>query len=263
MQTPNLLNLFSPNNIILFMLVFTRLSGLFSSAPFFSTLNMPVITKTWFSALIAFILYPMVHASKSYILPHNVAEFIILLAIEFFIGYLIGFVANLIIEAARMVGNILSIQMGLSISEALDPATGISSNVLSRIYIYFATLVFLGSGACNMLFAILYSSFESIPLGVFVVFDSNVIQSMVQLFSYLFKIAFGIALPIFAVLIACDVLLGLMSKMMPQMNVYMVAIPVKIYIGLFLIMAFLSAVNVYLTGAMGNYMGAINILFSK
>lgn len=263
MQTPNLLNLFSPNNIVLFMLVFTRLSGLFSSAPFFSTLSMPVITKTWFSALVAFILYPMVLASKNFILPHNVAEFIILLAIEFFIGYLIGFVANLIIEAARMVGSILSIQMGLSISEALDPATGISSNVLSRIYIYFATLVFLASGACNMLFAIIYSSFEAIPMGVFTVFDANVVQSMVQLFSYLFKISFGIALPVFAVLIVCDVLLGLMSKMMPQMNVYMVAIPVKIYIGLFLIMAFLSAVNVYLTGAMGSYMGAINTLFSK
>ncbi len=263
MQSPNLLTLFSPNNIIIFMLVFTRLSGLFSSAPFFSTAAMPAMTKAWFSACVAFILYPLIIANKNFALPHNDAEFIILLAIEFFIGYLIGFVANLIIEAARMVGNILSIQMGLSISEALDPATGISSNILSRIYIYFATLIFISTGACNMLFSIVYSSFSSIPMGIFTIFNSNMVQSMIQLFSYLFKIAFGIALPIFAVLLICDVLLGLMSKMMPQMNVYMVAIPIKIYIGLFLIIAFLSAVNVYLTGAMENYLGAIFNLFTK
>ena len=263
MQTPNLLNLFSQTNIIIFMLVFTRITGLISSAPFFSTLSMPLITKTWFSALIAFILYPMVLANYKFILPHNMAEFIILTAIEFFVGYLIGYVANLLIEGARMAGSILSIQMGLSISEALDPATGVSSNILSRIYIYFATLVFLATGAANMLFATLYSSFESIPCGMFVVFDSNIVQSMIHLFAYLFKISFAIALPIFAVLLICDVLLGLMSKMMPQMNVYMVAIPVKIYIGLFLMMAFLSATNVYLTGVTGDYMNAIGALFAK
>ncbi len=263
MQSPSLLNLFSPANIVVYMLVFTRLSGLFSSAPFFSSLPIPVMYKIWFGAIIAFIFYPMVLVSNKFVLPHNVAEFIILLLLEFFVGYLIGFVANLLIEAVRMSGNILSIQMGLSISEALDPATGVTSNVLSRLYIYLATFVFLLSGACNLLFVCVYSSFEAIPMGVFVLFDANVVHTMINLFSYLFKIAFGVALPIFAVLLTCDVLLGLMSKMMPQMNVYMVAIPVKIYVGLFLFMAFLSAVNVYLTGATETYMGAVNMLFSK
>ena len=254
MQTPNLLNLFSQTNIIIFMLVFTRITGLISSAPFFSTLSMPFITKTWFSALIAFILYPMVLANYKFILPHNMAEFIILTAIEFFVGYLIGYVANLLIEGARMAGSILSIQMGLSISEALDPATGVSSNILSRIYIYFATLVFLATGAANMLFATLYSSFETIPCGVFVVFDSNIVQSMIHLFAYLFKISFAIALPIFAVLLICDVLLGLMSKMMPQMNIFMVAIPLKVYVGFVLILMFLSPTVTYLVNIIESYL---------
>jgi len=262
-QTPNLLNLFSANNIIVFMLVFTRLSGLFVSAPFFSTISSPTLVKVWFSGLISFILYPMVLSSKTFLLPRNITEFIILILLEFFVGYLIGFCANLIIEATRMVGSILSIQMGLSISEALDPATGVSSNILSRIYIYFATMIFLFTGASDMLFASMYSSFSAIPMGVLTIFDGNVVESMIHLFSYLFKIAFGVALPIFAVLLVCDVLLGLMSKMMPQMNIYMVAIPVKIYIGLFLIFVMLSAVHVYLTGAMGDYMSAINALFTR
>ena len=141
-QTANLVNILSPNNIIIFMLIFTRVSGFFQTAPFFSTIQAPIITKMWFSAIIAFIFFPLVVASKGFILPKDMVEFGILLAIEFFVGFLIGFTANLIIEGVRMSGSILSIQMGLSMSEALDPATGVNATELSRLYIYLTILIF-------------------------------------------------------------------------------------------------------------------------
>ncbi len=261
-QVPTLVNLLSPYNIVIYMLVLTRITGLIISAPFFSSIQAPVMTKIWFSATIAFIMYPLVMASKNFIMPHSMPEFIILMSIEFLIGYLIGFVANLIIEGVRMAGNILSIQMGLSMSEALDPATGISSTELSKIYIYLTTLIFLATGAYQMLFIALNSSFSAIPMGVFPILDSNIISALLSLFAQLFKIAFGVALPIFSVLLISDILLGLMSKMMPQMNIYMVAIPVKIYIGIFLMLAFLGATNTYLQEMIKNYMQAINLLFT-
>ena len=83
MQTPNLLNLLSPYNIIIFMLVFTRLAGMIQTAPFFSTIQAPTMTKLWFAAITAFIMYPLVFASKNYIMPRGMAEFIILIAFEF------------------------------------------------------------------------------------------------------------------------------------------------------------------------------------
>ena len=261
-QTPNLLNLLSPYNITIYMLVFTRLAGMIQTAPFFSTIQTPTMTKIWFSALCAFIMYPLVFASKNYIMPRNMPEFLILIAFEFLIGYLIGFVANLILEGVRMAGNIFSIQMALSMSEALDPTTGISSNELSRIYIYLTTLIFLATGAYQMLFMAVFGSFSSLPIGNFPFFDPQTIGSLLVLFAQLFKIAFGIALPVFSVLLISDILLGMMSKMMPQMNIYMVAIPVKIYIGLFLILAFLSATNVYLQGVIKNYMEALSLIFT-
>lgn len=261
-QTPSLLNLLSPYNIVIYMLIFTRLTGLMQTAPFFSTIQAPAMVKLWFSATIAFIIYPIVYANKSFVLPHGMPDFIILISIEFFIGFLIGFVANLIIEGVRMSGSILAIQMGLSMSEALDPATGINATELSRIYVYLATLVFLSTGAYQMLFIAVFNSFSAIPMGVFPAFNPEVVSAMVQLFAQLFKIAFGVALPIFAVLLISDMLLGMMSKMMPQMNIYMVALPVKIYIGLFLMLAFLSATTVFLQGVIKNYIQAINLLFT-
>lgn len=261
-QAPNLLNLLSPYNIVVYMLVFTRITGLFQSAPFFSTLQAPIMTKLWFAGIVAFILYPIVYTQKNFILPKDTPEFIILIAIEFLIGYLIGFIANLMIEGVRMSGSILSIQMGLSMSEALDPATGVNSTEISRLYVYLATLIFLATGAYQFLFASLLSSFQGIPMGVFPLFNADIVNSMLQVFAQCFKIAFGVAFPIFSVLLISDVLLGMMSKMMPQMNIYMVAIPVKIYIGLFLVLAFLSATNIYLQGVIKNYMHAISVMFT-
>jgi len=262
MLQPSLLNLLSPYNIVIFMLVFTRLAGMIQTAPFFSAIKAPNMTKIWFGAVVAFIMYPLVHASKNYVMPHNMMEFLILIAFEFLIGYLIGFIANLIFEGIRMAGNIFSIQMALSMSEALDPATGVSSNEISKLYIYLATLVFLATGAYQMLFASIFGSFSALPIGNFPLFDSQVINSMMVLFAQIFKTAFGVALPIFSVLLISDILLGMMSKMMPQMNIYMVAIPVKIYIGLFLILAFLSATNTYFQEVIQNYMQAIGLLFN-
>ena len=262
MQAPNLLNLLTPTNIIVYMLVFTRISGLINSAPFFSSIQAPILVRIWFSATVAFILYPIIFVSKNFILPHSVPELAILLVIEFSVGFLIGFLANLAIEGVRMSGSILSIQMGLSMSEALDPATGVQSNEISRIYVYLALLIFLATGAYQMLFMALFDSFSAIPMGIFPLLNSNMINGILVLFAQLFKIAFGVALPIFGVLLISDILLGMMSKMMPQMNIFMAALPVKMYIGYFLMIAFLSGTSVFLQGTIKNYIQAIGLLFT-
>ena len=261
MTAPSLLNLLSPANIMIYILVLTRISGLIMSAPFFSTISMPNSVKIWFGATVAFILYPIVISTKHFILPHNMPEYIILLLLEFFIGYLIGFLANFVIEGARMCGSVLAIQMGLSISEALDPATGVSSNEISKIYVYLTLIIFLSTGAYQMLFMILSQSFSSVPVGIMTFFDGNTIQGILVLFGQLFKIAFGLALPIFAVLLISDVLLGMMNKMMPQMNIYMVALPVKMYIGFALMFAFLTGSSVYIASMTKGYIEAIGRLF--
>ena len=99
-------------------------------------------------------------------------------------------------------------------------------------------------------------------MGVLPLFDSHNINAMIQLFAQSFKIAFGVSLPIFSILLISDILLGMMSKMMPQMNIYMVAIPVKIYIGLILIVFLLQQTAGYLYGVTEKYIHAINLLFT-
>ena len=94
----NLDVLFSTANIILFMAIFTRLSGLFTSAPLFSTYPIPAQVKIWLAASIAFILFPIVQANSHFVAPTSVPALTLILFKEFLIGFAIGFCANIILR---------------------------------------------------------------------------------------------------------------------------------------------------------------------
>jgi len=259
---PEILKLLTPTNIIIFILVLTRLSGMFSSAPFFSTFNMPRQIKVLFACSVAFIIYPMVAAKGGFVVPTSMPQLFVLLCFEFAIGFLIGFVANIVFYGVRIAGSLLSIQMSLSMSEILDPATGESSPIVSNIYIYLATMVFFAINAHNWLFESVYYSFSAMPMGSFAVFEGPVVANVIMLSAQMFKIAFGIAMPIVAIMLTCDILLGMMAKMMPQMNIFMVSIPIKVGVGITLILVFLAATAGYMQDVMGEFIRNIIEIFT-
>ncbi len=260
--TPDLITLFSPKNIVVFILVLTRLSGMLVSAPFFSTFTIPEQVKALFACFVAFIMYPFVAAKTGNVLPSNMPQLIVLLLLEFSIGFFIGFIADLVFQGIRMSGSILSIQMGLSMSEILDPASGEQQTAVSTIYIYLATLIFFATGAHQWLFEAVYLSFNAIPIGFWGFINGGLIQSVLVLSGQVFQIAFGLIMPIFAVLLVADVLLGLMSKMMPQMNIFMVSLPFKVFAGLLLILIFLLGTTNYIRDILIQFMHAISRFFA-
>ena len=258
---PELLTLLSPKNIIIFILVLTRISGLLVSAPFFSTFRIPNMIKIFFAAFISFIIYPVVAAKTTIVLPHSMPQLTILLLLEFAIGFLIGFVTDFLFQSIRMAGSIVSIQMGLSMADILDPSTGERTAVISTSYIYLATLVFFAIGAQNWLFEALYRSFFAMPIGLAGVLNGNLVQEVLLLSGQIFQIGFGLIIPIFSVLLVCDILLGLLSKMLPQMNIFMVSLPFKVYTGLLLVLVFLTGSANYLKDVMVQFMQAVNSMF--
>lgn len=258
---PDLIALYQPKNVIVFMLIFTRLSGLFSSAPFFSSFRIPNIIKLFLAGLVAFLMFPAVLSQGGFIFPHTAPQLILLILIEFFLGFLIGFILNLVFQAFTMSGSIVSIQMTLSMSEILDPATGGRASVISSVYTYLATLVFFIMGAHIWIFEALYLSFQRIPISSVNFLTPEFVQAIVVMASNIFQIAFSLIMPIFAVLLVTDLLLGLMAKMMPQMNIFMVSLPFKIYCGLILMVFFLLGSTRYMEDVIKQCMDSIKALF--
>ena len=151
-------------------------------------------------------------------------------------GYIIGFCANFLFAAVQIGGEFVSIQIGVSMSQVLDPTTGESTQILSQMYTYLATMVFIGLNAHQWLFAAIYKSFQAFPPGIDYFFTGSIVSQVLHMSSEMFAIGISMILPIFCVMFVSEVLMGFMSKMMPQMNIFMVAIPLKIYIGIILIL---------------------------
>ena len=246
----NLDVLFSVGNIILFMAIFTRLSGLFTSAPLFSTYPIPAQIKIWLAAAIAFILFPIVQANTQFVTPNSVPALTLILFKEFLIGYVI-----------ELGVNTFTIQMGLSADQALNPASGGNSPVITQAYTYLASMLFVILGAHRWLFSALYNSFKSMPVGYIFNFSPGLVEQIVVITGQMFAVGLGIAIPIFGVLFITDILLGFTSKMMPQMNIFMVSLPLKIYLGLLLSLIFMRPMAEYIAVLIEQFMTKIAIIF--
>ena len=252
---------FSTTNIILFMAILTRISGLFASAPLFSTYPIPMQAKIWLAALIAFILFPIVQYNTNFAVPTNVPMLTVILFKEFLIGYAMGFCANIIFAGIELGVNMFAIQMGLSASQALNPASGGASPIITQVYTYLASMIFIIIGAHQWLFSALYNSFKSMPIGYTFTFSPSIVEHIITFTSHLFNISLSIALPIFGVLFITDVLLGFTSKMMPQMNIFMVSMPLKIYLGLLLSLIFMRPMAEYIGVLIERFLTQIALIF--
>lgn len=257
----DLLVLLSPKNIILFLVVFTRLGGMLVSAPMFSTYPIPAQVKAWFVATVTLIIFPIVMAKTGFQSPTSAPELFVILLKEFMIGYIIGFVANVIFIAVEMGAEFLSMQMGLSMAQALNPASGASTPVIGQTYTIMAGIIFISINAHQWLFSAVFKSFTTIPPGYGFIMNGTIAKEVIFMSSQIFTIALQVALPVFAVLIISDILLGFTSKMMPQMNIFMVAMPLKIYLGLLLMIMFFKPTSEFIIVVMESFLKSTMMIF--
>ncbi len=256
-----LLELLSPKNIVGFIIVVTRLSGMMVTAPLFSTYPIPPQVKAWLVAFVAFIMYPLVSVNTSFVVPTSMPEMTLFLIKEFAVGALIGFLASFLFVSVQMAGNLLAQQIGLAMSNMLDPATNANVPVIGQFYMFMTTLIFLALDAHQWLFAAVYQSFLKVPPGLEMPFSPILVQQVLHLSSQMFTVSISIVLPIFCVLFVLEILIGVLAKMIPQMNIFMVALPIKIYIGLVLMIMFLSPMFSYLSGLVETHMMTIMKMF--
>ena len=252
---------FSTGSIITFILVLSRLTGMLATAPLFSTFPIPMQLKVGLAALSAFIMYPFVLQNSNFIAPTDLISLSILLFKETAVGVLIGFSTSLLFTAVEIGGQILSIQMGLAIASALDPVTKQHSPIVGQFYMFIASIVFITLNGPQWLFSTVYDSYHSIPIGLDFSFSGQITQQLLYFSGQLFLIAFSIIIPIFAILIIKTILLGIIAKILPQLNIFMVAMPSQIYVGLALMLILMPSTTIYLSKLFNELLSNINSIF--
>ena len=216
-----------------FLLIFVRISGIFIMAPVFGSRNIPVMIKAGLSLIISLILFPMFFQSNITV-PEHVILYVIMLASELIVGWIIGFVSSLVFSGVQMAGQLLDTQVGFGVVNILDPQSGQQVPLIGNFKYILALLVFLITNSHHLLLTALFNSFKIIPISG-VVFNKAIAELIINMVWGIFTIAIKISLPVLVAIILTDVALGILARTMPQMNIFVVGVPGKIIVGIFVL----------------------------
>jgi flagellar biosynthetic protein FliR len=227
------------NGFDMFLLVFVRMTGLFVVAPIFGRRNIPTLFKIGFSFFTALILVNTT-VVKNIQYDNNILGYALLIIKEFMIGLSIGFVAYLAYTAFYIAGEIIDRQIGFGIVNVLDPISNIQVPVTSNLYFIISMLMFLTINGHHMLILTLFDSFTTLPLGT-ALFNKEIVDGITGLFTTVLATGFKIAAPIVASILITDIALGTISKMVPQINIFVIGMPLKIIVGMVILIITIPA----------------------
>lgn len=217
------------DKFLILLLVFVRMSSLFVITPVFGRREMPSYLKIGLAFFCSYILVPLLGDVK--VEYTNLLSFAVLASKEFLVGIIIGYVSFLVFSALYVAGQIIDIQIGFGMVNVLDPTMNTQIPITGNFIYILATLFFLAIDGHHMLISALFKSYSVLPINGFA-FTEAMVNNITTIFSDVFVIGFKISIPVLAAALLAEVALGILSKTVPQMNVFVVGIPLKIGIGL-------------------------------
>ena len=221
------------NQVGLFLLIFVRVSGIFTTAPVFGARNVPKVIKAGMSLVFAIILLPAL-SQQPITIPGSFFLYIALVIKEYLVGLIIGFAASMIFSAVQMAGQLIDTQIGYGMVNVLDPLAGQQVPLIGNFQYILALMVFLAINGHYMIISGLMASFQIVPV-THVAFHATLPVLFINMIISFYIIAFKISLPVVATLLLLDVGMGILARTMPQMNIFIVGMPAKIFVGLFIL----------------------------
>lgn len=235
--------MFSVREFIILFLIFLRISSAFVSAPFFGNRIIPVVTKLFISMVISYIIFLSTDHSAIKDVPTGWLLLIYSFK-EIVMGLIIGFALQFVFFGVSYAGTLIGFEIGLNLAEVFNPSEEVNSNIIGEILYYSAIMIFLLINGHHYLIRALQQSFNIIGIGMFS-FPEPLYQTMIKLAGSVFVIAVKIATPILVSFFLINIAEGIISRMIPNMQVFFVTQPLKVGLGL-LMLGLISPVFIYM-----------------
>ncbi len=241
-------HLLAPGGPAAVSLLAMRLSGLVLVAPLYSARTVPVPVRVAVLVVLTALLVPVAWGHLVQVPRVTPATLIQ----ELLVGFAIGLGAAVLVGAAEVAGDYVSIQTGLSSAGLLDPVSGATVPTLGQFTHLFALTLFLTLNGHVLVLEALAASTEVIPVGAALSAEDG-LGELVRLGSELFVIGLRIAAPVIVAVLITNLALGILSKAAPQFNVLMMAFPIQIGIGLLVLGLTLPLVAAFVSTWPGAY----------
>ena len=241
-----------------FLLLLTRVSGIFIISPFFGSMNIPIYFRAATAAAFAMVLFPVIDALGAVQASPTVLMYTVAVLGELFIGWLIGFVAYISFAAIQMAGKIMDMQVGFAIVNVLDPTSGQQMPLIGSFLYNLAIIIFLVTNGHHMLIAALVESFRAVPL---LTIEPNLsLPFIIEHFTTgIFLTGMKIAMPVTFAILLTNVGLGILARTMPQLNIFVVGIPMQLFIGVTVLSMLLPFYVLFLDVVFNEMYGNVSI----
>jgi flagellar biosynthetic protein FliR len=231
----DLLARFGEQHVLAFSLVLARVAPLFLLAPLFNSKAFPGRARAVCAVALAIGISPVAtHALGEGRIPSDLWALGGLMGKELLVGMAFAFGIGALFAALTVAGSLLDVTIGFSLGGVVDPLSGTQSSLLAQLYTMIGMLVFIAIGGDGWVIAGLARTYEAVPL-----LDAPQLGSLTagaQLaFSGIFSAAIQVCAPVLLALIVTDAAIGVVSRVVPQLNVFAVGFPAKIAVGLLLI----------------------------
>lgn len=232
---------FSYGDLEVYLLIVVRIMSFIYVCPFFGGNQTPNTVKIGYGLLLSILLYGAV---PFYPPDYNtVAGYAVIVLKEAMVGLLIGFSVTLCEQIAAFAGTIVDMQIGLSMVSMMDPATNQQVTITGSLYSQYLTMALIITGMYQYILRALVDSFTMVPINGAVINSDKMLQVMLDFMRDYIVIGFRICLPIFIITFITNVILGVLAKVSPQMNMFSVGIQIKIIVGLFIMFFTISMLS--------------------
>ena len=241
-----------------FLLLLTRVSGIFIISPFFGSLNIPVYFRAAASFAFALVLFPVVDNFQGITAPATVLGYAGAVLSELFVGWLIGFVAYIAFAAITMAGKVMDMQAGFAVVNVMDPTSGQQMPLIGSFLYNLAIIVFVVTNGHHMIISALFESFKMVPL-LGANPDLSLPLIIARFTTGIFFTGMKIAMPVTFAILLTNVGLGILARTMPQMNIFVVGIPMQLTVGMLILTMVLPFYVLFLDVLFNEMYGNITI----
>lgn len=222
---------FSIGELEYFLIIFARVAGCLFVSPFFGFNVTPRRVRAALSVAIAYLVYHIT-LPHEVVLYNTVYAYAIIIIKESIVGMLIGFSTMIATSILMFAGRMVDMEIGFAMVNAMDPTTRENATITGLYYQYLVMIILLMTDMHQYIIKALCETFELIPVNGAVFQMDQLLDGFIAFMSNYLNIGFQICLPIFCCILIANVVLGILAKVAPQMNMFSVGMQIKILFGL-------------------------------
>ncbi|MBU8921014.1 MAG: flagellar biosynthetic protein FliR [Bacteroidales bacterium] len=219
------------SDMIWFLLILVRVATIIFVMPVFGAKFLPSQWKIGFAVILAVLLSMVIHPLEQNARLATAGGLMLGVGSEVMIGLVLGLTTGFIFYSVMLWGQLIGAQMGLGLANIVDPTAGGDISVVSQFYYMFAIVIFLSIDGHHMLINGMLDSYDYFPAGA-MTFPFKSLRSFIELSGSIFTVAVQLAASMIVLLLLVSTILGVIARTVPQMNIFIVGFPLKLFVGL-------------------------------